>query len=171
MNLNADPNYPIIDGFMLSTNLRCNLRFNALALQRYEAIRRAGGYRSKCWLSPHNSQQAIPGNDSFEESLPVVPGSVIWGYNFVNSIVQGVTNTGPFSFQVSDSCSDVPFFSEVIRTDKFHLSDGILSRHGQQLFSRPLVVGESGLLNVIICSMQPADALGVQVMLVGGEPN
>ena len=96
---------------------------------------------------------------------------MIWGYNFVNAAVGGVTNPGPFSMQISDSCSDTPLFSEVIRTDNYPFSDQLEARHGQQLLARPLVISEPGLLNIQICSLQSFDALGVQVMLCGGEPN
>jgi hypothetical protein len=171
MNMNANPNYPIVDGFILNTSLRCNLRYSAMVLARYEAMRRAGGLRSKCWVAPQNAQQVIPAYDSFEESIPIPPGSIIWAYNFVNAEVSGVTNPGPFSMQISDSCSDTPMFSEVIRTDNMRVSDGIESRHGQQLLSRPLVIAEPGQLNIQICSFQDFDALGVQVILYGGEPN
>ena len=69
MNINANPNYPIVDGFILNTKLACNLRFANMALQRYEAMRRAGGLRSKCWLAPQNAQQVIPAYDSLRKAF------------------------------------------------------------------------------------------------------
>jgi hypothetical protein len=171
MNLNADPNYPIVDGFTLNTNLRCNLRFQALALQRFEAMRRSGGMRSKYWVTPQNSYLSIPAYDAFEESIAIVPGSIIWGIIFVNSVVEGVVNSGPFSFQITESCTDVPLFSEVVRTDLYEASDGIEARNGQKILARPLIISEPGQLNVQICSQQSTAALGVQVILCGGEPS
>jgi hypothetical protein len=165
MNLNADPNYPIMDGFTLNTSLRCNLRFRALALQNFEGMRRASGFRSKYWLCPESASLVIPAYDSYEYGIPVVPGSVIWGFIFVTN-----DNDGPFSIQVTESCTDIPLFSEVVRGDNFLLSDSAEPPPEQQFLPRPLVVPPPGLLHAVICSQQGSDATGVQLVLCGGEP-
>lgn len=165
MNRNADPNYPIVDGFVLDTLLKCNLQFRALATQKFEAIRRASGMRSRWWLCPESAATdfEIPAFDAYEYAIPIVPGSVIWGFIFVAS-----GNAGPFSFNVSDNCTDVPLFSEVIRADNFGLNSLQASR--QQFLPRPVTIAEPGLVNVQICSQQTTAAQGVQLILCGGEP-
>ena len=183
MNINADPNYPIIDGFVLNTSLKRNLRFRSLAMEKYEAIRRSGAFRTKYWvvapplIIQNGAFIQIGAFDSLEYGLPVVPGSAIWGFIWVNAFPD--TNPGPFSFQVTESCTDVPLFSEVIRADQFASSDGIQPPPEQQLLPSPIIIPEPGLLNVQICSQQttPVGGIGVgggfpniQLILCGGEP-
>ena len=165
MNRNADPNYPIVDGFTCDSLLKCNLQFRALATRQFEAMRRASGRRTRWWLCPQSaaSDFAIPALDAYEEGIPIVPGSVIWGYMFVAN-----GNPGPFSFQVTDNCTDVPLFSEVVRCDNFGLNALQASR--QQFLPRPVTIAGQGLINVQICSQQSTAAQGVQLVLCGGEP-
>ena len=158
MNRNANPNYPIVDGFRLNTLLKCDLQFMALATKQFEAMRRSGAMRSRMWLTPESNAFVIPARDSYEYAFPVVPGSLIWGFIFVSS-----GNARPFSIKVIESCTDVPLFGEVIRGDNFVGT-------GQRFLPRPLVIPEPGLVNVQICSQQGTDASGVQFILCGGEP-
>jgi len=150
------PNYPIIDGFLLDTTLRCNLTFKSLALANYEALRRAGAYRSKMWTVPTDpANVSIPARDAFEYQCFLPPGSAVWGYIFNAPQNQ-------FSFQVKDACTDVPIWSEPI------VSTG--QRRKQQRLSKLLVVGNPGLLSVEICNLTSNAQTGIQLILCGGIP-
>jgi hypothetical protein len=171
MNRNTDPNYPVADGFLRNVQLRCNLEFRALAMQRFEAMRRSGAFRTKAWCVPESNSIAIPADDAYEYGFPVVPGSVIWGFTFVNNNPDA--NPGPFSFTVIESCTDQPLFSEVIRSDNFQgtaTEDDAALNQIQQLLTRPIVIPEPGQLTAQICSQQSTAASGIQLVLWGGEP-
>jgi hypothetical protein len=155
VNITPDE-YPIVDGFLLNTGLKCDLTFMALAIGQYIAVRRSGGLRSRTWLIPEDSQaNPIPARDAYEYQVYMDPGSVIWAYTFL-------APAGLFSWQVTESCTDVPLLSEPVT------SLGVLNV--QQLLTKPLVVGAPGLLNVQICSLATEDTTGVQLILWGGEP-
>lgn len=161
-----NPAYPVSDGFLLNTHLRCNLRFRSMVLAEFEALRRAGSYRSKYWVVPRDSNIAIPARNSFEYQENVVPGSALWGFLWTQS-----GNAGPFSFQVREACTKVPLFSEVVRADNFSASiSGDEPAPVAYPFGRLLIVPTPGLISIEICSQQTTDATGVQLVLCGGEP-
>lgn len=160
--------YPIIDGFLYNTQLRCNLTFLSLALAEYEALRRSGAYRSKSWLVPQDANAIpIPARNSYEYQVEVIPGSAIWGYTFTGVNVlddDDPTLNGVFSFQVTDSCNDVKLFSEFVTKPTG------APTYRQQLLSRLHICAEPGLLHVEIASTFGADQTGAQLILYGGEP-
>jgi hypothetical protein len=150
------PNYPVRDGFLLDTTLRCNYTFKSLALSNFEPLRRAGAYRSRMWTVPTDPRNiTIPKYDAYEYQCFLPVGSAIWGYIFNAPQNQ-------FSFQVKDACTDVPLWSEPI------VSTG--QTHKQQRLSKLLVVGNPGLLNIEICNLTGSDATNVQIILCGGIP-
>lgn len=158
MQQNASPDYPVLDGFLLDTKVRCNLKFRSIALTEWDRIRRAGSYKYKVWVCPSSNEIVIPAQDSYEKELKAVPGSAIWGFSFVFG-----TNPGPFSFNIRDACTDVWGWSEVVRGDRFNTPT-------QHPFGKLLVVSAPGLITVEIASLQATDASGVQLLLHGGEP-
>jgi hypothetical protein len=165
MNI-TPPEYPIIDGFLLNTTMKCTPNFRKMALEQWEALRRTGSYRAKLWTVPENSNIIIPAYNSYEYQVKCVPGSAIWGFIWT----QG-TNAGPFSFNVRDACTGVAVASEWIRTDRFSGTGGSGNPPPfQQPFSRIIVVAAQGLLTIEICSQQTTDATQVQLVLCGGEP-
>jgi len=158
MNVTPD-DYPIISGFILNTQLYCDLEFWPMAIAEYDALLRAGSYRSKAWTIPLDSAaDPIPAFGSFKYEIYCVPGSAIWGFGFVDG-----SNAGPFSFNVRDACSGVSLMSEEIRADQYLDVD-------QQFLPKLLIIATPGLLAVDICSQQTTDASGVQLVLYGAEP-
>lgn len=158
-NQNVLDQYGIIDGFLLNTQLRCNLKFKSMAIQGYEALRRSGNYRSRAWVIPQDPANiVIPARDAIEFQVSVHAGSAIWGYTFL-------ATAGLFSFQVTDTCTDVPSQSEVL------VAQALSAGSKQAPFSKLMVVSRPGLLNVQICSLATVDTAGIQLILWGGEPN
>lgn len=163
--MNIQDAYPVIDGFVFASQQRCGLRFRDVVLEQFEALRRAGGFRSKTWLAPKDSSFQIPARDSFEYQLFLKPGSVIWGYTFVAVTGQQQAETpGTMSFNVRDGCDDIPLFSEVVTRQNQ------TTPYPQQYLSKLLIVGRPGLLNVEICNTFAAANTG-QLVLWGGEPD
>ena len=162
---------PILDGFSFSTKLRCNLTFRALAVQQYEALRRATAMRNKIWCVPQDSTINIPAFDSYERQVRVATGSVIWGYSFSGNTGQQADSLGSQSWEVRDACDDIPLWSEIV-TRRFALQNPAagFNQVPQQVLSRLLVVGPPGLLNVIIANTYATAQVG-QLILYGGEPS
>ena len=157
--------YPILDGFCLKTLQRCNLTFGALAIEQYNALRRLRAYRSKAWCVPNDTQtQLIPAFDSYEYQVPMKPGSAIWGYTFTGN------SNGTDSFQVRETCTDVPLFAEFItkRPETAELL-GETPWSRQQMLSGLLVVPAPGLLHVEIATTAIVPRQ-IQLILWGGEP-
>jgi hypothetical protein len=153
--------YPITDGFALSTKLRCGLTFRDIATQEYELLRRSTAMRNKMWLSPKDSTVLVQAYDSFEYQIYMKPGSAIWGYTFAADT--GGEDGGTTSFQVRDACNDIPLFSEVVTRQL------IDPPYPQQYLAKLLIVGPPGLLNVEICNTFN-EAIPAQLILFGGEP-
>jgi hypothetical protein len=157
--------YPILDGFVLKTLQRCNLKFSALAIEQYNALRRLKAYRSKSWCVPNDTQsQQIPAFDSYEYQVYMKPGSAIWGYTFTGD------SSGTDSFQVRETCTDVPLISEFV-TKQPETAELIAEPtwSQQQLLSCLLVVPSPGLLHVEIATTSSSDRQ-IQLILWGGEP-
>jgi hypothetical protein len=161
-------NFPVLDGFLFSTKLRCDLTFRNLAIQQYEALRRAGGFRQKEWPTPQDSLIKIPARNAYKRQLWLPPGSVIWGYSFIGTT--GEQPEGTLSWEVFDACDDVPLFSEMItRTNAAQNPAGGVNQVPQQYLSKLMIVGPPGLLNITICNTFGVDQVG-QLVLYGGEP-
>ena len=154
----VEDDYAIIDGFLLNTQLACNLTFLSLVLDKYNPLRRSGAYKSKIITTPEDpGSLSIPGRDSYERQVHMKPGAAFWGYTFI-------ATKGSFSWQVKDACTDVPLLSEVV----YSVPTG--PPYPQQLLSKLLIVPEPGLLNVEICSLIDGASSNVQLILWGGEP-
>jgi hypothetical protein len=165
MTPNSSLPYPILDGFRLKTLLRCNLTFGALAIEQFNALRRVRAFRSKGWTVPNDTQsQLIPAFGSYEYQVEMKPGSAIWGYTFTGNA------DGTDSFQVRETCTDVPLFSESVTKQPETaelLGAPIVSR--QQFLSGLLVVPAPGLLHVEIATTS-SEPRAIQLILWGGEP-
>lgn len=166
--------YPILDGWMLRRNNRCDYTFQSLALAQYEALRRSAALRQKQWTVPSDvNAMPIPAFDSYEYQLDVGVGAVIWGYSWVGPTDQFGNTLEDFqtmAWQIRDTCDDQAFFSEPM-TREFNLSGtvGQTTFAPQILLARPWVVGKPGLLNIVITSMYPDPKQG-QLILYGGVP-
>ena len=183
--MNQDPritavlnDYPPLDGFLFASKLRCNLTFRSLAIQEFEAMRRATGLRNRTWCVPQDSSILIPAYDSYERQVYIPAGSVIWGYSFVgltgNPTVDDEEVLGTQSWEVRDACDDIPLFSE-IATRRFAAQSPTGVNLGvnpvpQQILSRLLVIGPPGCLNVVIANTFATAQVG-QLLLFGGQPH
>jgi hypothetical protein len=159
--LTIEDQYPIADGFLLSTSLKCDLQFTPLAIQEFQALRRAGCMRTKVWCVPTDVNSIpIPAFDSYEIQLYCKPGSAIWGYSLIGP--WGGPN-GIISFLVRDACDDVALVSESLSRQP------VTGPAPQQPLARILVVPPPGVLNIVIASTftTPQQA---QLILWGGEP-
>lgn len=168
MLLNADPRYPILDGFLYDVTVRSDLKFRPMAIEQFEVLRRSGSYRSRMWCIPPDSSSnapVIPAYDSYELQIQMIPGSVLWGFIWTPG-----SNEGPFSINARDACTDVWFFNETIRADEYDSTNGDVPPPYQQSFPRPIVIGGVGLVSVEICSQQSTPSTGLQLAFCGAEP-
>jgi hypothetical protein len=163
-----------IDGWTYLRRLRCNFTHLSLAVEQFEALRRAGGYKQKQWCIPEDANTTrVPNADSYEIQVDVGAGAVIWGYIFTG-INEGdlISN---YAYQVRDSCNDVALFSEP-STNQTSLWNGDHANGGggQTLLSKLYVVGAPGLITVEIANGYPptaGDQGPVQLIIFGGVPD
>lgn len=161
--------FPTIDGYMLDTKQRCNMRYKALAIEQFQALRRSRAFRTKQWTVPNDINSfPIPANDSYEYQVWMKPGSAIWGYTFTGDATAG-GNGGIDSFQVTETCTNVPLFSEFVtkQPEEENFFGVVWSR--QQYLSELLIVPSPGLLHVEIATTAPVNR-NIQLVLWGGEP-
>jgi hypothetical protein len=179
---NQEPEYPVLDGFLLNAGLykglsptvpalRCNLTFVSLALEQYDCLRRSKAYRSKQWVIPQDSLSiVIPARGSYEYELQVPVGSAIWGWIFTGF---GTQNTGDLgggflTWKVTDACNNVDLVSEFVTKPSGDYT------WKQQNLSKLYVVGAPGLLRVEIASTFSVDIDAsnspTQLVLCGGTP-
>jgi hypothetical protein len=163
MRFTKAPEYPVIDGFALSTRLGCDLTFISLVMAEFDHLRRAGAMRSKYWPVPPDSNVVIPAYDSYEYQLAVKPGSAIFGYIFIRQ--SGVTDySGNLSMRIVNGCDDVAVQSEAQPSTVF------TANNAQVPLAKLLIVSEPGLLNITIANTSAVNLTGIQVILCGGEP-
>ena len=152
---NGQPDYSIMDGFVLLSSYRCDLRFRNIVIDEYEPLRRAGGFRVFNLVFPLDSRVQIPAYDALEGQIKTKPGACYWAYLFL-------ATAGLYSLKVTDGCTGTDLWSqEVVASPK---------SAKQCPLSRLLIVPAMGLLNVQICSLNSVAASGVQFVLWGGQP-
>ena len=167
---NERSDYPIMDGFLYNPRLRCNLTFLSLALEQYEALRRSTGMRTRVWCCPDDSNAIVcPANGSYEQQVYVKPGSAIWGYTFTGLSTGEGAEQGLLSVQVTDTCTDESFVSENVLTPAAGALSTLPGRGLQRPLSKLFIVGQPGLLNVVIASTYRENQ-HPQLLLYGGEP-
>lgn len=165
--------FPVLDGFILDTTQRCNLTFKALAIEQYNDLRRSRAFRSKAWCIPNDvTAFPIPARDSYEYQVYMKPGSAIWGYSFTGDSTAGGGEDAPAgvdSFQVRETCTDVPLWSEFVtkRPESANFFGKTWAQ--QQQLTALLVIPAPGLVHVEIATTC-ATPRQIQLILWGGEP-
>ena len=157
--------YNVIDGFLLDTGLKPDLTWRNMVLPNYEAMRRAGAMRSRCWSIPLDANISIPAYDSYEYQVYMHPGSVFALWSFLVS-QRVLTAGGNFSVRIKEACNDTGLQNECL----FGATGTPYNK--QRRIARPVVVATPGTLNVEICSTysQASQAGDCQLILWGGEP-
>lgn len=161
--------YPVVDGFLLDTLERCNMKFEALAIEQFHDLRRSAAFRPQAWCVPTDVVSfEVPAFGSYEYQVYIKPGSAIWGYTFTGDSDAG-GNGGIDSFQIRETCTDVPLCSEFLtkRPEGANFFGKIWSK--QQYLTSLLVVPAPGLLHVELATTC-ATPRQIQLILWGGEP-
>lgn len=157
--------YPIIDGFLLDTNLKPSLTWRNMALANYEDVRRAGSLKARHWCTPLDTNIVIPARDSYEYQVFCKPGSVIVMWSFLVS-QRVLAAGGNFSVRIKEACNDTG-----VETECLFGATGT-PNPTQRRLPRPIVIATPGILNVEICSLYDEDSEpgDCQLVLWGGEP-
>ena len=172
--LNSNPAYPILDGFVLQSRFRPDFTYLAYVTQGYEAMRRARRYRTRWLMIPTDPRTTVPPNDDYKLQASATPGSIYWA--LMSIINPGAATVGPapaLSYQITDGCTEITVFTEPVgsgipNNNNYPRNPG----QGYQLpFAYPLVVAPPGIISVSISTMNRATpATGLQVVLVGAQP-
>jgi hypothetical protein len=154
--------YPVVDGFSLRSDYRCDFTLLAQAVEQYDELRRVGNYRQKQWSFPRNPVTSpIPAFNSTEQEIRVGIGAVIWGYKIA---LTGAGNGSVNGLQIRDACTDAALFSEPVFPAFYSIDDT-----KPALLPRLLVIGKPGIITVELMTMWSEPIIG-QVILYGGVP-
>jgi hypothetical protein len=146
---------PIVDGFVYSASLLyLPTTFRASVYSQMEVLRRAKGYRSRDFLVPEDVIQPVPAYSQVEYQIQAQPGSYVWGLILTApTVLNNVGEVREENFeqflhvQITDNCTETPFFSDYVRGLNLTPVTGPGLRH-PSLLTQPRIIGEPGTLNV-----------------------
>lgn len=163
----------IVDGFMLSASqLYLPINYRAHALAQMEILRRAAAYRCREYTVPNKLQTVIPAFSQVEQQVAVNPGSYVWAISFASLPVGPVDESSFIFIQITDACTEVPFFSDYIRATQYKptpAATGNSVTRNPPLLSPPRLIGEPGHLDVEIYNTFSSDVT-CQVNISVAEP-
>lgn len=157
--------YPVIDGFLYNTLLGPRRTNIAMVLSEYEALRNSGAYKTRWLTIPENPAViTIPADNEYTYQCFVTPGAAYWGWIFTAPATPEL-----YSINLTDHATKAPLWYQHVSmsTQPGKLNPG---QGKQRLFQKLLVIGQPGIIDVSICSLNGSNATGVQLILCGGEP-
>lgn len=161
----------LVDGFLYSGSmLYLPTTYRASALANMEVLRRARGYRTRWYLSPVDLDEPIPAYSQLEYQVQCQPGSYVWGVTFSAPFDDTGEETVDSSFitiQVTDDCTETPFFSDYTKGVQFEPVTGSAHRHPTLIM--PRIVGQPGTLSVELYNAASV-AIKCQLALLVAEP-
>jgi len=162
---------PIIDGFVYSASLLyLPTTFRASVYSQMEVLRRARGFRSRDYLVPEDIIQPVKAFSQVEYQVQAQPGSYVWGLMFTApDSLNVVANSEKFiHIQITDNCTETPFFSDYRRGNTLKPVTGPGSRN-PELLTQPRLLGEPGTLNVEVYNNSANDVF-CQLVILTAEP-
>ena len=159
----------LVDGFLYSASmLYLPTTYRASALANMEVLRRARGYRTRWYLSPEDLENPIPAYSQLEYQVQCQPGSYVWGVTFSAPFEREVEFASSFiHVQVTDDCTETPFFSDYTKGVQFEPVPGSAHRHPTLIM--PRIVGQPGTLSVELYNSAVVD-IRCQLALLVAEP-
>lgn len=156
------------DGFLYSASmLYLPTTYRASALANMEVLRRARGYRTRWYLVPEDLEEPIAAFSQMEYQVAMQIGSYVWGVSFSAPFEEIENASRSIFIQVTDACTETPFFSDYTRGVQFEPVTGASHRHPTLIM--PRLVGQPGTLNVEIYNSAAVD-IRCQLALLVAEP-
>jgi hypothetical protein len=162
----------VIDGFCYSlSTLFVPGWYKPMALGQLEALRKAGGYRSRWYTVPEDGNASIPAYSAVEQQLRITPGSYLYGYmaltfsganlGILVRIVEGATGIALMEDALYGASMSPPFFG----IPSVSVPNGVPT-----LLSQPRLIVDPGWVNVELSNPDAADGGGGQIILLCAEP-
>ena len=167
----------IVDGFTMSASqLLVPSSSRALILGQMDVLRRASALRPRHYIAPLDSDEPIPAYKQNEYQISVMPGSYVWGLSFAMYERELDTSGELVHIQITDVCTETPFFSDYVRGINFLTDPGLVPTfyptgtfRAPHLLAQPRLIGDPAKLDVEIYNSSSADA-HCQLVLFVAEP-
>lgn len=161
----------LVDGFLYSGSmLYLPTTYRASALANMEVLRKARGYQTRWYLSPVDLDEPIPAYSQLEYQVRCQPGSYVWGVTFSAPFHATGEESKDATFiyvQVTDDCTETPFFSDYTKGVQFEPVIGTAHRHPTLIM--PRIVGLPGTLSIELYNSAAVD-IKCQLALLVAEP-
>lgn len=160
----------IVDGFLYSSSLvYLPTTFRVSVYAQMDVLRRARGFRSRDFLVPEDVIEPVPAYSQVEYQVQTQPGCYVWGLTLTAPDgLNAVSNSEQFlHIQITDNCTETPFFSDYVRGENLKPVTGPGLRHPYLTMAR--LIGEPGTLNVEVYN-NSANAIFCQLVVMCAEP-
>ena len=158
----------LVDGFLYSASmLYLPTTYRASALANMEVLRKARGYRTRWYLSPEDLENPVLAYSQLEYQVRCQPGSYVWGVTFSAPFGEVELASSFITVQVTDDCTETPFFSDYTKGVQFEPVTGSSKRHPTLIM--PRIVGLPGTLTIELYNAAAVD-IRCQLALLVAEP-
>jgi len=164
----------IVDGFVYSASqLYHQVNYRANVLAQMEVLRRASAMRCREYVIPKNGT-TVPAYSQIEQSITVQPGSYVWGLTWSSpfNVTDDGTDGNYLYIQVTDACTETPFFSDYILANTFAATPASTANQivrNPALLAQPRLVGAPGKLDVELYNSYSVD-MSCQLVILVAEP-
>lgn len=167
----------IVDGFTMSASqLLVPSSARALTLGQMDVLRRASAMRSRHYIAPLTSDEPILAYSQNEYQISIMPGSYVWGLSFASFTAES-DFAALIHVQITDVCTETPFFSDYIRGINFVTNGTQVTAAGYptgtfrapHLLLQPRLIGDPAKLDVEIYNSSSHD-LHPQLVIFVAEP-
>ena len=161
----------LVDGFLYSASmLYLPTTYRASALANMEVLRKARGYRTRWYITPEDLENPVLAYSQLEYQIQCQPGSYVWGVTFSAPFHDSGEESVDSKFiriQITDDCTETPFFSDYTLGVQFEPVPGSTHRHPTLIM--PRIVGQPGTLSVELYNSSAAN-IRCQLALLVAEP-
>ena len=159
----------VVDGFLLSASQTyLPTSYRAAALVNMEVLRKAAGFRNRWFLAPTNALEPVSAYSQVEYQLGVEAGSYIWGLSFTAPFGEVTNAAGYIYLQITDSCTETPFFSDYIKGSQLAAASGAARRNPTLI--APRLISAPGYLDIEIYNSAPV-GINCQLAILVAEPH
>lgn len=166
----------IVDGFTMSASqLLLPTSYRASVIAQMDVLRRAQAMRARHYIAPLSSDEPIPEYKQVEYEVTAQPGSYVWGMSFA-IFESEIDSAELIHIQISDACTETPFFSDYPRAINFMTDPGLNSTffatgfaRAPHLFAQPRLIGDPAKITIEIYNSSDSD-VHCQVVLFVAEP-
>lgn len=169
--MSNDEDRPIVDAFLYSASLLyLPTTFRASVYAQMDVLRRTRGYRSRDFLVPEDVIEPVQAYSQIEYQIQVNPGSYVWGLilSAPDELNEVESSEQFLHVQITDNCTETPFFSDYVRGNNLKPVTGPGLRH-PSLLTQPRIIGEPGTVNVEVYN-NSANNVFCQLVIMCAEP-